>query len=774
MDLAYSRENEAPVQWPFAALAGDVVSGNALRLPFLYPLRAFKLYKRQPLAFPDYLYLSNNFFNPQWSGARRIKNGIVILELAPSPHLLKPAAASTPTLTARQQIALKKAIDLFHRADSHAEGLVEEEVAQLIRSAMDFTPTGAQVADLMSRLTGGRSLSPTDVLSLLQSGEFRAVEDGRFFVGVSLAEAETIRRIMHMRLDQPVLERSPVALALRCLPSEHVVLDASHGFSPAPAYQASTAQHAFGFFDCNFHFSDAAINTLLRALGDNSTRQRQSFFSHVIGCRRRMTRRWEETPLAKLFTIPDEYHMLKQRAQSVRVRSEIERRGLLQYDFFRSADADRNGLLTGAELWGAMDWLGIPMSADDIVDLLSTFDSDGDRNLSYAEFVALLRDPNSPPEALDAEGDGSSGQQQGAPGGEAALRLLSSRIQPKGEAELSAVMDEIRREEKRVEEEELRAEREEEEQIKREILAEEDEEDRKQEGGPNPQIDADRIRYDFTTGRRPRLLQLKGGDIAYRPDTGGRKYLKVFASTALQLSTPIAALLGEAHRAAQRGQKPSPSAAAHTAYTLTLELRLDGVRSGVHTLVAVGPPNARSRVQLRSDGSVGFDGTFSGAKLRKDHWAVVTISVDCGDKAGHVRCFVDGRPATDVALSKEKTAAAQLALSDSLALFEGKDANDVVDASLRSALLLLHAMDAGEAAALHEAMMAENAWACVVCTSINTADAVRCAVCGSARQLEKEGGGGAAVVDEWECAACTSRNPNSATVCQVCDTSRGA
>ena len=71
--------------------------------------------------------------------------------------------------------------------------------------------------------------------------------------------------------------------------------------------------------------------------------------------------------------------------------------------------------------------------------------------------------------------------------------------------------------------------------------------------------------------------------------------------------------------------------------------------------------------------------------------------------------------------------------------------------------------------ALYEAMVAENAWVCGICTSINTGNTSRCTVCGSARQMEEKGG----VIDEWECSACTSRNPNSATMCQVCETPRG-
>ena len=330
-----------------------------------------------------------------------------------------------------------------------------------------------------------------------------------------------------------------------------------------------------------------------------------------------------------------------------------------------------------------MEWLGIPMSADDIVDLLSTFDSDADRNLNYNEFVAMLRDPNAPPEE-EAEGDGS--HQGGEGGGEAALRLLAEKIQPKGEAEIASVQEEIRREEKRIEEEEMAAERAEEDKIVREIKAEEEEEDRKQEGGPNPQVDLDRIRYDFTTGRRPRLIQVKG-DIHYRPEASGKKCLKAIKGAAIQLTTPLAAI---------SGTSAAPHRPAHSSYTLTLELKVDSFTSGTHTLIALGDPTNRVRVLLRSDGAIGVDGQFTGAKVRKDQWATVTVSVDGREGEGVMRCFVDGKAATEVKQAEMK-AGGKWAVGDAIALFEGKDSSDAVDISLRSALLLMHAMDAEEA-----------------------------------------------------------------------------
>jgi hypothetical protein len=91
-----------------------------------------------------------------------------------------------------------------------------------------------------------------------------------------------------------------------------------------------------------------------------------------------MSRKWEETPLAKLFTLPDEYHLLKQRAQSVRIREAVKSKGLLLFDAFRMFDTNRNGLITPAELWGAFDWLQIDATAEDILDFIRTADKNQD------------------------------------------------------------------------------------------------------------------------------------------------------------------------------------------------------------------------------------------------------------------------------------------------------------------------------------------------------------------------------------------------------------
>jgi len=126
-------------------------------------------------------------------------------------------------------------------------------------------------------------------------------------VALSLAEAETIRRIIHVRKNSAVLvDNNSTEVALRySLVSGHegsstalggIVFDASltwrsRGYGVAagmpPLYEALMVQASFRFFDCDMHFTPTALHILVRELSGNS-REKETFFQSVIGCRRRM------------------------------------------------------------------------------------------------------------------------------------------------------------------------------------------------------------------------------------------------------------------------------------------------------------------------------------------------------------------------------------------------------------------------------------------------------------------------------------------------------
>ena len=108
VDLAYARDHEEPTPWPFASLADPLVrsegenesecesgtissdSVSALRLPTqFYRASDFCLWKRSPIQMPGYLALSNNYFDKRWSGARRLKNVVMVLDWVPDMSALR-------------------------------------------------------------------------------------------------------------------------------------------------------------------------------------------------------------------------------------------------------------------------------------------------------------------------------------------------------------------------------------------------------------------------------------------------------------------------------------------------------------------------------------------------------------------------------------------------------------------------------------------------------------------------------------------------------------
>lgn len=88
---------------------------------------------------------------------------------------------------------------------------------------------------------------------------------------MSLAEAETIRRIMHIRLEKSIIDHADTSIALRCVPA---VLDASLGFVEPAAYQRDVAHQSLRFLDCDMFYKDNQINVLVRALQGSTPRDR--------------------------------------------------------------------------------------------------------------------------------------------------------------------------------------------------------------------------------------------------------------------------------------------------------------------------------------------------------------------------------------------------------------------------------------------------------------------------------------------------------------------
>ncbi len=134
VDQAYRRDNETQQPWHISDLAKLSESEQ------FYPLSKFKLQHRRPLAFPDRMMVSSNFFNPTWNGLRRIKNCIMVLEVVSDTKRLE-WDIFTSSLNDSQKISLSKAFDLFKfdPRDENTNGFTRQDLLALVRSVRAFS-----------------------------------------------------------------------------------------------------------------------------------------------------------------------------------------------------------------------------------------------------------------------------------------------------------------------------------------------------------------------------------------------------------------------------------------------------------------------------------------------------------------------------------------------------------------------------------------------------------------------------------------------------------
>jgi len=555
VDMAYQREDEEPMRWAFSAL-GRKSGPSHKPTPFaegiFYPASQFRLNSRSPLPFPPYLGVSRNSFNLEWHGERRLKNSIMVLEWCPSVSEVAAMPPRVAVLTATQSERLKKSlelldidqsgdfsrtelIDMLHSADDYERKEAATKAAKLLADEAGLT--GPEMEGLLSESAGSLdSLRFDKVQELLTSGRLRPEQDGRYFILLSLAEAETVRCIMHMRQDKSIVEDSDTALALRCITAHDAVFDATANHPSSPAYQRAVSHNCFRFLDGSMHFKPAEINILLRSIPELPGKRRL-FFTNMIGCRRRLKKEWKDTPLAKLFYLEDEWSMLKERAHAVRLREAIRAKGWRLYDAFNKFDANDDGSLSFSEVWGALDYLCIKASPQDVVEFVSAISAEG--RILYEQFYEVLypkaeeevegqpgQPAEEPFEIVDTDGepsraDSEHGSKTSAkdpvlrpskPTKDHGKPLMPSRqasgpVVPRGEAELAAQYEALKSARQRataeIEEGERRLYEQAKQRLNDGMMTAEFEwiQQARDDGWANPKRLASCIFYDFTRGK---------------------------------------------------------------------------------------------------------------------------------------------------------------------------------------------------------------------------------------------------------------------------------
>ena len=167
-------------------------------------------------------------------------------------------------------------------------------------------------------------------------------------------------------------------------------------------YQQDIASNCLRFTDASTAFNLAELNLLLRAVQANDCGLRVRWFDAVRSCRRRSQIPWARTSLALLFTTADQYELLESRAQRLRIRTLIKRKGLFVVDAFRMFNRAGNGTLTCTEFYSGVCWLGLTLSVESIHSIVRSIDSDNDGLISIHDFKSSFHEDGDEEEVLAA------------------------------------------------------------------------------------------------------------------------------------------------------------------------------------------------------------------------------------------------------------------------------------------------------------------------------------------------------------------------------------
>ena len=187
--------------------------------------------------------------------------------------------------------------------------------------------------------SGALRVPPFEFLRVMQAQEFLCGEAGRYWVALSLREAESLRGAMHASMDanKALLfgKRTSVGLRVGDMLLDAIGASTRDGtiepYHAPPRQQLQCAVQALRLIDCQYAFNSYQARLLLRVLRTDLPDDRRRWVLDTAACRRRAQGRLEQkrgTQLSTVLTVEDEYHLLVQSATVWRIAFELRRRQL--------------------------------------------------------------------------------------------------------------------------------------------------------------------------------------------------------------------------------------------------------------------------------------------------------------------------------------------------------------------------------------------------------------------------------------------------------------
>jgi Ca2+-binding EF-hand superfamily protein len=406
----YARDGENPHPWQVASLSlPKTVQGLKLKAmsgspeehiepweKHFYPASKFSVKnylfsKGVSLDFPDYLHMSRNYYEPSWGMKthRRLKNVIVTMDFVPSKADLREVAAVGKAFTPAQEKNLKKA---FSMADADQSGGISMAELKEVLKAVDVDVEGEEGDKFFQNYEfsgsgGTANITFEDVKQMLSQRMYYRIQAGRYYVALSLFEAECMRAVLHHQSGVPLVPGKLTTAALR---TDRTLLDASTAYEPAQSFQDKTAFVSYRFIDSGTNYQPKEVSLLVRALQENDCERRKNFFLEVRSNRRRKQRDPSTTSLSKVFVTADEHHLLNYKIASGRITALLKSRGMYPRDAFAAFDRDRDGLLNYYDLKAGLEWLNLKLDQALLIGFMKEVDKDKDGYINLDEFKAAV------------------------------------------------------------------------------------------------------------------------------------------------------------------------------------------------------------------------------------------------------------------------------------------------------------------------------------------------------------------------------------------------
>lgn len=151
---------------------------------------------------------------------------------------------------------------------------------------------------------------------------------------------------------------------------------------------------ALRFFNCEMYYTDKELDLLMQALNKCKVEDRLTFFSESLRLRKRERNLWIDTPLAKVFTDKEDWHLLKARAKIQQVETAIKiKKKLDARKVFLRFDADGDQCLSYEELQRALEAMGLGFSPRDVAEIVRLADRRNVGKVSVDDFAEVFSVP---------------------------------------------------------------------------------------------------------------------------------------------------------------------------------------------------------------------------------------------------------------------------------------------------------------------------------------------------------------------------------------------